>query len=87
MELLSINGGKVQAKPRCDVGSLEDCTEREAGFVSKQKGRTPDERAAEAKRLEGLALAKAAPEKLAWVRARLALLKAIAKAGAAKEEL
>lgn len=87
MEIISINGRKVPAAPRCDVTSLENCTEQEAAFVAKQKARMPDERAAEVKRLAGLVDAKMAPEKVAWMRSRLALLKAIVKAVDSKQEL
>merc|ERR1719310_591693 len=36
MEIIKINGGKVPAS-RCDVGSLEGCTEKEKEYVEKQK--------------------------------------------------
>eukprot|EP00302_Diacronema_sp_CCMP2436_P016534 CAMPEP_0179855988 /NCGR_PEP_ID=MMETSP0982-20121206/10864_1 /TAXON_ID=483367 /ORGANISM="non described non described, Strain CCMP 2436" /LENGTH=250 /DNA_ID=CAMNT_0021742185 /DNA_START=221 /DNA_END=974 /DNA_ORIENTATION=- len=81
IEIIKINGEKVPAAPRCDVGTLEGCTEEESKYVAKQQARIAPERAAEIKRLQGLVGTKAAPAKVAWIRARLHLLMLIVAAG------
>lgn len=75
---VEIEGDKVPAA-RCDIATLEGCSDLEAAFVRKQALKGKDERARELARLEGLVASKTAPEKVAWMKARLALLRRIVK--------
>ena len=78
MEIVAIEGATVPAV-RCDIATLDGCSDLEAAFVRKQALKGKDERARELARLEGLVASKTAPEKVAWMRARLALLRRIVK--------
>jgi FKBP-type peptidyl-prolyl cis-trans isomerase FklB len=78
MEIVAIEGDKVPAV-RCDVTTLDGCSDLEAAFVRKQALKGKEERARELTRLEGLVASKTTPEKIAWMKSRLALLRQIVK--------
>jgi len=68
----------------------EGCSDKEKGYVSKMKGKSADEIHAARERLDKLKSNKMKPELVAWVDARLAIVKSIQKAAAAagnKDEL
>ena len=80
MEIIKINGEKVPAS-RCDVKSLEGCTEKESKYVSSKRGLPGSALDAEVKRLHGMAEKPMADKQLSWLNNRVHLLtKLIAKA-------
>ena len=80
MEIMKIKGGKKPAS-KCDVGSLEGCTEKESKYVSSKRGLPGSALDAEVKRLHGMAEKPMADKQLAWLNNRVHLLtKLIAKA-------
>ena len=80
MEIMKIKGGKKPAS-KCDVGSLEGCTEKESKYVSSKRGLPGSALDAEVKRLHGMAEKPMADKQLSWLNNRVHLLtKLIAKA-------
>ena len=80
MEIMKIKGGKKPAS-KCDVGSLEGCTEKESKYVSSKRGLPGSALDAEVKRLHGMAAKPMADKQLSWLNNRVHLLtKLIAKA-------
>mmetsp|Transcript_83319 Transcript_83319/g.269514 ORF Transcript_83319/g.269514 Transcript_83319/m.269514 type:complete len:108 (+) Transcript_83319:3-326(+) len=73
MEILKINGGRKPAS-RCDVKTLEGCSEKEKGYLEKQKAKNKDQVGGELKRLQGMAGGKMKEDKLTWLNARVKLL-------------
>eukprot|EP00413_Alexandrium_margalefii_P037696 CAMPEP_0204581696 /NCGR_PEP_ID=MMETSP0661-20131031/44798_1 /ASSEMBLY_ACC=CAM_ASM_000606 /TAXON_ID=109239 /ORGANISM="Alexandrium margalefi, Strain AMGDE01CS-322" /LENGTH=227 /DNA_ID=CAMNT_0051590913 /DNA_START=61 /DNA_END=744 /DNA_ORIENTATION=- len=80
MEIMKITGNKKPAS-RCDVKTLEKCTDKEKEYVSKQKEKGKDKVASELKRLEGMRGGQMKEDKLSWLNARIKLL------GKMKDEL
>jgi len=74
MEILKINGDKVPAN-KCDVASLEGCSEKEAEYLKKKKASSKDDVATEITRLEGMSSKPMASDKQAWLSKRLVLLR------------
>merc|ERR1719460_560772 len=70
MEIIKINGGKVPAS-KCEVKSLEGCTDKEKDYVVKMKEKGAAKISAELKRLEGMKASAIAASKLAWQTARI----------------
>ena len=66
-------GEKVPAS-KCDVKSLDGCTEQEAKYASSKKSLDGDGIAAEMKRLQGIAGQKMGPKQASWLAKRLSLL-------------
>lgn len=80
MEIIKIKGDKVPAS-RCDVKTLEGCTEKESAFVTKFK--EPEAAQKELKRLNGMDAKKMTSELANWLELRIRLLKDVVP----KEEL
>ena len=74
MEIISINGGKVPAN-KCDVKTLEGCTEKESTYVTGKKALGKDAIVTELKRLDGMASKPMSTDKKAWLSKRQILLK------------
>jgi len=74
----------------CSISDGAGCVEKELGFIEKWKAKSPEDVAAQLKRLEGMKSTKAKPELLKWMRQRIGILKQLNKSNdepAAKEEL
>jgi len=80
MEIVKIKGTKKPAS-RCDVKTLETCTDKEKEYVGKQSAKGKEGIAAELKRLEGMRGSSMKEDKLSWLNARVKLL------GKMKDEL
>mmetsp|Transcript_1734 Transcript_1734/g.4750 ORF Transcript_1734/g.4750 Transcript_1734/m.4750 type:complete len:228 (-) Transcript_1734:168-851(-) len=80
MEIIKINGGKKPAS-KCDVKTLEKCTDKEKDYIEKQKSKGKDKLAAEMKRLEKMRGEPMKDDKLSWLNTRIKLL------GKMKDEL
>eukprot|EP00421_Protoceratium_reticulatum_P055018 CAMPEP_0168493816 /NCGR_PEP_ID=MMETSP0228-20121227/70912_1 /TAXON_ID=133427 /ORGANISM="Protoceratium reticulatum, Strain CCCM 535 (=CCMP 1889)" /LENGTH=81 /DNA_ID=CAMNT_0008510607 /DNA_START=52 /DNA_END=295 /DNA_ORIENTATION=- len=80
MEILKINGDKKPAS-RCDVKTLEKCTEKQKDYIGKQKGKGKEKVEGELKRLEGMKGGQMKEDKLSWLNKRIKLL------GKLKDEL
>jgi len=80
MEIVKIKGGKKPAS-RCDVKSLEKCTDKEKEYIGKQSAKGKEGIAAELKRLKGMSGSSMKEDKLSWLNARVRLL------GKMKDEL
>ena len=76
MEIIKIKGGKVPAN-KCDVGTLEGCTEKESTYLTAKKALDKATISAEVKRLEGMQSKSMADDKLAWLKKRLLLLRKV----------
>jgi len=77
MEIIKING---ESKPAitCNVATMEDCDEKEASFVQKQKAKLAANAGhveAELARLTGMKSQKMKPELADWLQQRVGLLK------------
>merc|ERR1711957_790126 len=66
MEIVKIKGNKVPAN-RCDVESHKGCNEKQIDYLGKQKTETGEKRAAELKRLEGMAGGEMGKKTRAWL--------------------
>jgi len=96
MEIINIKGDKVPAIT-CDVATLENCDERQAAFVKKQKAREeagPGHLLKEIDRLAGMSGKKMNDDLRSWLNTRIHLLKKLQQgdgagsaAGAATGEL
>eukprot|EP00413_Alexandrium_margalefii_P005066 CAMPEP_0204514978 /NCGR_PEP_ID=MMETSP0661-20131031/2366_1 /ASSEMBLY_ACC=CAM_ASM_000606 /TAXON_ID=109239 /ORGANISM="Alexandrium margalefi, Strain AMGDE01CS-322" /LENGTH=118 /DNA_ID=CAMNT_0051520263 /DNA_START=1 /DNA_END=357 /DNA_ORIENTATION=- len=73
MEIISIKGKKTPAN-RCDVKTLEKCTDKQKDYIGKQKEKGKDKMASELKRLEGMRGNPMKEDKLSWLNARIKLL-------------
>merc|ERR1711907_886956 len=73
MELIKIKGDKVPAQ-RCDVTTLEGCSEKETKYLTKVKAWDSAKVTKEIARLAGMANKSMKPELQAWISARSALL-------------
>ena len=73
MEIIKINGNKVPAN-KCDVKTLEGCTEKESKYITDKKALGKDAVTAEAKRLQGMQGKAMSDEKKVWLSKRLLLL-------------
>jgi protein disulfide-isomerase A6 len=62
---------------KCDVSTMDDCDDKQKKYIEKMKGKTPDDRAKELERLQGMAGSSVAPDKKAWMSQRTTLLKEI----------
>merc|ERR1712048_851349 len=80
MEIVTINGGKKPAD-RCNVATLEGCTDKQKEYVEKQKDKGKDKIGSELKRLQGMTGGTMKEDKLQWLNARIKLL------GKMKDEL
>ena len=83
MEILKIKGDKVPAN-KCDVKTLEGCSEKERMYIAAKKEQDAAAISAETKRLEGMAGKPMSDDKKSWLSKRLVLLRNLAKT---KEEL
>ena len=72
MEIIKIKGDKVAAI-KCQVKTLDDCSDQEKAYVEKQSSKSKDDLAKEIKRLEGMTKATAAHLQQ-WKETRLVLL-------------
>jgi len=73
MEILKINGNKKPAS-RCDIKTLEGCTDKQKEYVSKQKEKGKDKIESELKRLNNMKGGTMKEDKLAWLTTRINLL-------------
>merc|ERR1712048_494167 len=73
MEILKIKGGKKPAS-RCDVASLEGCTDKEKEYIGKQKPKGKEKIGTELSRLSGMRGGDMKDDKLNWINARIKLL-------------
>jgi len=73
MEIIKINGGTVPAN-RCDINTLEKCSEKDAKYITKQKAKDTAARDKEIKRLKGMDVKMLAEEPASWLNRRLNLL-------------
>jgi len=80
MEIIKIKGDKKPAS-RCDVKTLEKCTDKEKEYVAKQQQKGKEKVEAELKRLEGMKGGQMKEDKLSWLNNRIKLL------GKMKDEL
>mmetsp|Transcript_33778 Transcript_33778/g.68143 ORF Transcript_33778/g.68143 Transcript_33778/m.68143 type:complete len:227 (-) Transcript_33778:166-846(-) len=80
MEIVKIKGDKKPAS-RCDVTTLEKCSDKEKDYIAKQKEKGKDKVASELKRLEGMRGSQMKEDKLSWLNSRIKLL------GKLKDEL
>ena len=78
MEILKINGDKVPAN-KCDVKTLEGCTEKESTYVTTKTALDTAAVKTEIKRLEGMSGKAMSDEKKGWLNKRLTLLRNMAK--------
>lgn len=74
MEILKIKGDKVEAQ-RCDVKTLEGCSDKEQGFIAKQKDKDAAGLEKELTRLTGMEGGKMKPDLLVWLQKRIHLLR------------
>merc|ERR1711907_267362 len=70
MEILKIKGGKTPAD-RCDIETLEGCTDKQKVYVEKQQKSTSEKRKAEKARLEKMQGGDMKPEPKAWLMSRI----------------
>merc|ERR1711972_303954 len=80
MEIIKINGGKKPAD-KCDVKTLEKCSDKEKDHIAKQKAKGTEKVEAELKRLKGISGGKMKEDNLIWLNKRIKLL------GKMKDEL
>mmetsp|Transcript_116332 Transcript_116332/g.329677 ORF Transcript_116332/g.329677 Transcript_116332/m.329677 type:complete len:231 (-) Transcript_116332:116-808(-) len=80
MEIIRIKGGKKPAN-RCDVKTLDGCSDKAKEYIQKQKEKGKEKVAAELKRLEGLQGGAMKEDKMQWLTARIGIL------GKLKDEL
>ena len=76
MEILKINGPTNPAS-KCDVKTLEGCTDQESKYLTNKKALKLDELDTELVRLSGMAGKKMAPPQTKWVNTRIRLLNAV----------
>lgn len=74
MEILEIQGDKVDAL-KCNPETLDDCNDKEKGYVQKMKEKAGDDLTKEIERLKELVEKKMKPELQQWVSRRLFILK------------
>ena len=70
----------------CNVETLEDCTDKEKGYIEKMKAKTPEDRSKQFTRLTNMKGDSMKAELKAWLMQRLAILKNLG-ASAEEEEL
>merc|ERR1712232_691415 len=68
MEIIKIKGDKKPAS-RCDVVTLEGCTDKEKAYVEKQKPKGKEKVAAELERLKGMRGGSMKEDMLNWLNA------------------
>jgi hypothetical protein len=73
MEILKIKGNKTPAN-RCDVKTLEGCSEKDTKYINKYTEKEIADIEKEMKRLKGMDLKKLADGPAGWVSRRLSLL-------------
>jgi len=73
MEILKIKGNKVPAS-RCDVKSLEGCSDKEKEYITKQSANGKEKVESELKRLSGMKGGSMKDDKLGWLNKRINLL-------------
>ena len=73
MEIVKIKGDKKPAS-RCDVTTLEGCTDKEKAYVEKQKPKGKEKVTAELERLKGMRGGSMKEDMLNWLNARTKLL-------------
>merc|ERR1712086_1213661 len=73
MEIVKINGDKKPAD-RCNVKSLEGCTDKQKEYIGKQQTKGKDKIADELKRLQGMTGSQMKEDKLQWLHGRINLL-------------
>jgi len=73
MEIINIKGDKKPAS-RCDVTSLEGCSDKEKEYIGKQKTKGKDKIGAEFARLKGMQGGDMKEDKLGWLNVRVNLL-------------
>lgn len=72
----------------CSVGEGNPgCSEREAGYITKARGKTVEQRAKQLTRLQGMSGKKMAPKAQAWISQRIAILKQLTAEDAGGSEL
>ena len=76
IEIIKIKGGKVPAN-KCDVKSLEGCTEKESTYITAKKKLDTGAIGTEVKRLEGMQGKAMAADKKSWLMKRLLLLRKV----------
>jgi FKBP-type peptidyl-prolyl cis-trans isomerase FklB len=82
MEIVTIKGNKKPAD-RCDIATMKGCNDKQVKYLGKQTAGPSEKRAAELKRLEGMAGGEMKDEARAWLMSRIKLLKKMV----AKDEL
>jgi len=73
MEIIQIKGGKKPAS-RCDVATLEGCSDKEKEYVEKHKPKGKDKVEGEHTRLTGMRGGDMKEDKMNWLNARIKLL-------------
>ena len=84
MEILEIQGDKVEAL-KCNPETLEECNEKEQGYVQKMKAKASDQVEKELKRLTEMMSSKMKPELQQWISRRLNILKQMVEPNTAEE--
>jgi hypothetical protein len=84
MEILEIQGEKVRAL-KCNPATLEECNEKEQGYVKKMKGKASDQLEKELKRLTEMMNSRMKPELHKWISRRLHILKQMVEPKTDKE--
>merc|ERR1711988_1405797 len=78
MEIIKINGGKVDAIT-CEPSTLEGCNDKEKAFVAKMKDKDAEGLKKELKRLEGMKGGSMKPELQVWMARRINVLTKMTK--------
>lgn len=73
MEILEIKGGKVPAS-KCDVETLEKCSDKEKKYVEKQRKKETADVKKEMARLQGMDAKKMGDTQASWLNSRMKLL-------------
>lgn len=75
-------------EPKCDaVNDPTTCTEKEQKYITKQTGKSTEDLQKQVLRLEGMAGSSMKPELKAWIMQRIRILKQLAPAEAAEDEV
>lgn len=70
----------------CSAETNAGCSDKEIGYITKMKAKTPEEISAQVVRLSGMKAKKMKPELLKWVRQRLAIVEQLSS-DSSKDEL
>merc|ERR1711971_1222004 len=78
MEIVKIKGGKKPAD-KCDIATKKGCNNKQAKYIDKQSSGTPEKRASELKRLQGMTGGEMKDEAKNWLMSRIKMLQIMTK--------